>query len=248
MWHDPARATVVRARKTTRKRTSAPLVAKWTYSQALERFRKAFAGGFQDEQYALRERDWKWSRHEMWRDSVSPDGFRTLATASPEQATALIEQMIETESPMLHPRDEIVPLRDVIHQPEHAATYFTTLADLLEAPSLTPDVFDNHLQALASLPAVGSGNLATWTIVTIIPYLVQPSRHMFLKPGRIDEATRRLGKNIHCSPTPTWDTYQRVLAFGNDLLEFLKPHGAQDMIDVQSFIWVITSPDEAAPE
>lgn len=29
-------------------------------------------------------------------------------------------------------------------------------------------------------------------------------------------------------------------------LEFLKPHGAQDMIDVQSFIWAITGDDGPA--
>jgi hypothetical protein len=223
-----------------------PLVAEWTYEQALDRFRQTFKDGFHDKEYRRRERDWKWVKHELWATTVAPDGFRALATAKPEGAAALIEKMIQLRAPLLHPQGEIVPLRDAVHRPELAAAYFSTLADLLEAPDLTANVFDTHVQALTSLPLIGQGNLAKWTIVTIIPFLVQPSRHMFLKPGRIKEITRRLGVDILYSPMPKWDTYERLLAFSNTLLEFLKPHGAQDMIDVQSFIWVVTGDDGPA--
>jgi len=63
---------------------------------------------------------------------------------------------------------------------------------------------------------------------------------MFLKPERTKTITRQFGKDILCSPTPKWDTYQRLLAFSNEMLDFLRPRGAQDMIDVQSFIWAVT--------
>ena len=248
MWHEPTRAAAARARTIARKAAPrTPHVAEWTYEQALERFRQAFDDGFQDEQYALQERDWKWAKHELWNEAVMPGGFRELATSSPEKAAALIERMITTKAPMLHPQGEIVPLREAIHRPENTAPYFAALADLLEAPSVTPEVFGNYLHALASWPLIGSGNLAKWPIVTLIPFLVQPSRHMFLKPGRTKEITRRLGVDILYAATPTWDTYDRLLAFSNDLLEYLKPHGALDMIDVQSFIWAVTSSDDSAP-
>jgi hypothetical protein len=42
------------------------------------------------------------------------------------------------------------------------------------------------------------------------------------------------------TPVSNSGTYQRLLDFSNRLLEFLAPHGAEDMIDVQSFIWVVT--------
>ncbi len=70
---------------------------------------------------------------------------------------------------------------------------------------------------------------------------------MFLKPERTKEITRRLGADILYSATPKWDTYERLLSFSNDLLAYLKPLGAQDMIDVQSFIWAVTSPDDQTP-
>ncbi len=238
---------VLRGAKTGKRTPRGPLVPEWTHDQALERFVEVYKKGFHDERYAREERDWKWSKHELWRDTVSPGGLRALAAASPENAAKLIEKMIQFKKPLLHPTGEIVPLRDAVHRPELAASYFSTLADLLEAPSLTAEVFDTHLQALTSLPLIGHGNLAKWTIATIIPFLAQPSRHMFLKPGRTQAVTRRLGVDILYSPKPQWDTYERLLVFSNELLAFLKPHGAQDMIDVQSFIWAITKTNDPVP-
>jgi hypothetical protein len=241
MWHEPKLTAGAKARapggsKGTRRTT----LARWTFEEALEHFIRAYPGGFHDPNYARRERDWKWAKHELWRDTVSPGGIATLAKASPDSAANLIEKMMRTKYPMLHPQGEIVPMRDAVHRPEFTARYFSALGDLLDAPSLGSTAFDNYVGALTSLPLIGNGNLAKWTIVTFIPFLAQPSRHMFLKPGRTKEITRRLGVNILYSATPKWDTYERLLTFSNDLLEFLKPHGARDMIDVQSFIWAVT--------
>jgi len=233
MWHEPHRPGG------SKKPPRPGVLTRWSYDEAFARFRQKFPGGFQDPDYAHSEREWKWEKHELWRDTVSPDGLRTLATKSPEKAAKLIERMIQTKSPMLHPQSEIVPMRDAVHRPELAGAYFAGLAGLLEAPSLTARVFENYVEALTSLPLIGKGNLDKWTIVTIIPFLAQPSRHMFLKPERTKDVTLRLGDDIRYTPAPNWDTYERLLDFSNKLLDFLKPHGARDMIDVQSFISVI---------
>jgi hypothetical protein len=249
MWHEPNGPIAGKARKPVTSRTPrTPLAPEWTYSQALERFRHEFKDGFQDEQYAIRERDWKWAKHELWLETAGPEGFRALAAASPDKAAGLIEAMIQTTSPMLDPRAGTVPLRDAVRKPESAGAYFTALADLLEAPAVTSRLFDNHLQALTALSLARSGDLEKWTILTIIPFFAQPSRHMFLQPRRTKEIVKRLGKDIHYAATPKWDTYDRLLVFSNELLEFLKPQGAQDMIDVQSFIWAVTGSGESAAE
>jgi Protein of unknown function (DUF3553) len=235
---------VAKATRASARKEKQPIVADWTRDEALVRFREVFKDGFQDPEYVRRERDWKWAKHQLWNETVAPDGFRALALSSPEQAQKLIEKMVQTKAAMLHPTGEIVPLRDAVHRPESATTYFNTLADLLEAPVLNADVFQQHVETLTSLPLIGKGNLSKWTIVTFIPFLAQPSRHMFLKPGRIKQVTQRLGVDIDYTPAPKWDTYERLLKFSNELLEFLKPHGAQDMIDVQSFIWAITATED----
>jgi hypothetical protein len=35
---------------------------------------------------------------------------------------------------------------------------------------------------------------------------------------------------------PNWTTYERTLAFGSDVLEFIQPRSGTDMIDVHAFI------------
>ena len=57
--------------------------------------------------------------------------------------------------------------------------------------------------------------------------------------GRVADGLRKLGVDLLYNARPSWQTYQRVLNFSRDLYDFLKPRGAQDMIDVQSFIWTI---------
>jgi hypothetical protein len=47
-----------------------------------------------------------------------------------------------------------------------------------------------------------------------------------------------LAYDLAYSPALTWATYQRLLDMSQLLLERLRPLGAVDFIDVQSFMWV----------
>jgi hypothetical protein len=235
VWHEPERRST--------SKSSRRALPRWTREQAIARFMQHYPDGFHDASYDRQERDWKWAKHELWRNETAPDGIGALAKRSPDAAKKLIEKMLQTRAPMLHPMSEIVAMRDAVHRPEHTGAFFSALHDLLEAPVLTAAPFEAYVDQLTSLPLIGSGNLNKWTIVTYIPFLAQPSRHMFLKPGRTREITRRLGVDILYSATVKWDTYERLLAFSGDLLEQLKPLGARDMIDVQSFIWAVTRDD-----
>jgi hypothetical protein len=96
------------------------------------------------------------------------------------------------------------------------------------------------IDALTSLPTKKStSRIGTWPIATVVPFLARPDRQMFVKPARTKEATRRLGVDLRYSSQLKWDTYERVLDWSDKLLDYLRPHGAVDMIDVQSFIWTI---------
>ena len=65
---------------------------------------------------------------------------------------------------------------------------------------------------------------------------------MFLKPKPTKEAARRLGVDLLYNSGPAWVGYKRLLDWSHELLDFLRPRGAKDLIDVQSFIWTIVSP------
>jgi len=62
---------------------------------------------------------------------------------------------------------------------------------------------------------------------------------MFVKPTATRTAASGLGFELHFKAAPNWKTYERVQAFSDDLLKFIKPRSGEDMIDVQAFITAI---------
>ncbi|MND01308.1 hypothetical protein D3C83_202530 [compost metagenome] len=59
---------------------------------------------------------------------------------------------------------------------------------------------------------------------------------MFVKPVSTRAAAAGLGFELKFKSAPNWATYERVLAFSDDLLAFIKPRSGDDMVDVQAFI------------
>lgn len=238
---------IVPVSKGKKKAPAGPLVAEWTQDQAYERFLEKYPGGFEDPAYGPTERDWKWAQHELWKSGLREDGFRALATSAPADAAALIMKVIQTgKTPLLHPRGELFVFKDALESPDSLGPYLAALADLLEAPAVTGDVFNPYLHAVTELPLKGAGSLSKWTIVTALPFLADPSRHMFLKPTPTRAAAKGLGVDLVYTPAPKWETYERLLHFSHQLQTFLQPRGARDMIDVQAFIATIASTPAAA--
>jgi hypothetical protein len=66
---------------------------------------------------------------------------------------------------------------------------------------------------------------------------------MFLKPEITREAEARLGFHLSYQAQPNWQTYRKLLELGRLLMEQLRPLGARDLIDVQSFMWIASKYD-----
>ena len=81
--------------------------------------------------------------------------------------------------------------------------------------------------------------MLTWPVVTILPFLAKPEAHMFLKPVQTQRIAEAFTFDLSYSPHPKWATYDRLLTLSNRLLDRLRPLGARDLIDVQSFMWVV---------
>ena len=62
---------------------------------------------------------------------------------------------------------------------------------------------------------------------------------MFLKPRQTQRIAEAFSFELLYSTPPKWGTYDRLLTLSNRLLDRLRPLGARDLIDVQSFIWVV---------
>ena len=81
--------------------------------------------------------------------------------------------------------------------------------------------------------------MLTWPVVTILPFLAKPDAHMFLKPVQTQKIAEAFTVDLLYSAYPKWTTYDRLLTLSNRLLDRLRPLGARDLIDVQSFMWVV---------
>jgi hypothetical protein len=79
----------------------------------------------------------------------------------------------------------------------------------------------------------------TWPTQTILPFLFDPVRHMFLKPAVTRQAAARCAFDLKYEAQPRWTTYSRLLKFCDILFQELSDLNPRDYIDLQSFIWSI---------
>jgi hypothetical protein len=97
--------------------------------------------------------------------------------------------------------------------------------------------FKQMAEAVSQLPADG-GKVHTWPIVTLLPFLADPTKFIPLKPTNTELIAARMNINLKYDTTPNWETYELFLRLSQTLLTRLAQIGAKDMIDVQAFMWV----------
>jgi len=100
-----------------------------------------------------------------------------------------------------------------------------------------PSTFKSMAEAISKLPAEG-GKVHTWPIVTLLPFLADPTRFLALKPTNTELMAARMGADLKYDTTPSWTTYEAVMRMSKALFDRLAPLGAKDMIDVQGFMLV----------
>jgi hypothetical protein len=135
---------------------------------------------------------------------------------------------------------EAVALRDGLKEPATAKPFFEALFALVAAP---PEAtrFDALAAAIAELPTKKSGKsrVATWPVLTVLPALAKPDRFVFLKPDATVASAQRLRFDLEYDAALNWTTYRNLIALSDSLLERLRPLGARDYLDVQTFLCAI---------
>ena len=216
-----------------------------TKAQAMEKFCRRFPLGFRDETYLTDpkhgERQNKWQAHELFLELLgNGEAARLLAAESIDELARRVF-VVAISTNLLHPSWDKAPLKDALKSSDALRPYLSALVDVVTADKPNQATFDAHVAALEKLPQPGTP-VASWPGATIIPYLAQPDRHMLLRPSVTQHAAERFGIELNYVPRPNWRTYSSLLGMAAQLFKDLKPHGARDYIDVQSFIWVIGQP------
>ena len=221
---------------------------KVTIQDGIEEFKRRFPLGFEDPSYlggksvgVYGERNYKLHAHERYLEAFGDGRGEALLAAGKFDELRDQAQAIATKEKMnlLSPY-EAMAFRDGLAASDTVtAEFFSALFDFVRnGPE--PQEFKALANAVNNIPVeTGRSRAATWPVQTLFPFLADPARFIFLKPEPTKACADRLRFELLYDSTLHWVTYERLLEMGTHLLEKLRPLGAKDFIDVQSFMWVI---------
>jgi hypothetical protein len=198
-----------------------------------------FPGGFTDERYLDWERDYKVTAHEAWRSDLHRDRMEELMDHGDHLAIAQEAVRIESRTNLLFSFEKMA-LRDAVRSPAGARIFVEGLHDFLYGPGRTGDRFERWVEAVSRLPRKQT-RVLTWPVVTVFGMIAAPRVHVFVKPVVTQIAAALYGFDLPYEPRPSWPTYAGVLALVARIRRDLRDLGPRDMIDVQSFLWVLGS-------
>lgn len=210
-----------------------------TVAAAIEAFQRRFPLGFEDPSYIgdrkIGERAYKVLAHEYLDAEFGNGKLRSRLSGDIGGVIDVVSKAIGMVN--LLAVQESLALRDALQDQVRAEQFLLKLAELLESDEPDETHFNAYADSIANLPAL-RGRVATWPVATFLPFLVQPQRHMLLKPEMTRKIADSLGFEINYRPEINWLTYSsllRMAAIYRGKLASLKP---RDMIDIQSFFWI----------
>jgi hypothetical protein len=214
-----------------------------TLAEGIEMFRAAFPLLFDDPAYIgdlkTGERAYKWAAHEQFERLLSREEFERLLSAGSVEELRSRALSVEGRVNLLAVFEKAA-FRDGLADDIAAERYFRELHELLAAEDPDGDRVERYFNAVESLPhESGKTTPGKWTVATILPFLAQPNRFMFLKPQVTQECASRLTFDLNYRADLNWLTFMKLLEMSRVLLDTLRPFGARDFIDIQSFIWLI---------
>ena len=200
------------------------------------RFLRFFPEGFSDETYLEWERNYKADAHARWRAELDGPTFRALLEADDAREIMTRIVRIESRTNLLFSFEKMA-LRDAVRSARGSRTMAQAIYDLLHGNGRLRERFERWCEAILSLPRRQT-RVLSWPIVTVLPFLAQPDRHIFLKPNVTRVAAAQYGFDLPYQSQPNWRTYAALRQLADRVLADQRDLGPRDMIDVQSFLWV----------
>lgn len=208
-------------------------------ARARRRFLKFFPGGFRDETYIDWERAYKWEAHEQWQEELGRAEFGRLLKAGSHADIAARAVRIESRTNLLFSFEKMA-LRDAVRSKSGAERFTRGLFDFLHGRGSDRARFEAFTEVIEGLPRRQT-RVLTWPLHTVFGFIAQPERHIFLKPRVTQTAAERYGYDFDYRSRPNWETYTSLLAFAEQVRRDQRDLKPRDMIDLQSFIWVVGS-------
>jgi hypothetical protein len=206
---------------------------------AKRRFRMFYPGGFHDEDYVVMERLYKWDAHRSWAEVLGRERFDERLRSGDYESIAATAVKIESRTNLLFSFEKMA-IRDAVNSASGAKEFAAGLHDWLYGRGGERERFEHWCQTVAELPRRQT-RVSTWPVVTVFGFIARPKVHIFLKPNVTRRAAERYGFDFEYQSRPQWSTYAGLLDFAKTIRRDLADWRPRDMIDIQSFIWVLGS-------
>ncbi|HEX6915283.1 MAG TPA: hypothetical protein VF145_08575 [Chitinophagaceae bacterium] len=207
--------------------------------QCRRKFLFYFKKGFATPKYEDWERGYKWNAHQLWLELLDKKEFRRLLIAGEFVEIANRATRIESRTNLLFSFEKMA-LRDAVKTEAGAKIFAEGLFDFVYGTAQLETRFNRWVQAVASLPRKQT-RVLTWPLVTVFGFIANPDEHIFLKPRVTKIAAEKYGFDFQYTSKPNWDTYRNYLSFAETVSADLYDMKPKDMIDIQSFLWVLGS-------
>jgi hypothetical protein len=203
------------------------------------KFLRFFPDGFKDPKYFEWERDYKSKAHGGWAEKLGRESFRDLLVRGRYLEVAETAIGIESRTNLLFSFEKMA-IRDAVKSISGACGFSVGLYEFLYGKV----GFDAWCANLGGLPRKKT-RVLSWPIATVFPFLANPQDHIFLKPNVTRTAARMYEFPFEYRSQPSAQVYENLLRFANVVRDDLQDLEPQDMIDIQSFIWVLGSDEYA---
>ncbi|HEY5946628.1 MAG TPA: hypothetical protein VIV40_14095, partial [Kofleriaceae bacterium] len=203
------------------------------------KFLRFFRKGFHDPTYVAWERGYKEEAHEAWSEQLGRAALEGLLAEGAYSEIAARAVRIESRTNLLFSFEKMA-LRDAVKSPAGAKTFALGIHDYLHGSGSLQARFERWVEVVAQLPRKQT-RVLTWPVVTVFGMIGAPDEHIFLKPNVTKIAAEAYGFDFRYQSRPSWDTYKSVLDFAERVRRDTKDLRPRDMIDLQSFIWVLGS-------
>jgi hypothetical protein len=229
----------------SRKSKAPPKKPEITFEQQVAYFMKLYPVGFEDDSYIKTERENPESKSgdklknaaiERAEDLLSQKNLdELLGNASYEEIHQMIYDLL-TATKSTTQKAEATRFKNL---PEDLREQVAVaLRELLYGERTYPIRFDSFVAALD----VEDG--ATWPLSTLLPALVYPTEHLFVKPTFFKKQALILDVDPKYDTTPNSTTYTQFLETANKTMELLQKAGQRprDLWDVHVFVCKTLSP------
>lgn len=203
------------------------------------KFLRFFPEGFRDETYLDWERGYKLRAHQEWQSVLNRTAFRSKLSQGKFLDIGGEAIRIESRTNLLFSFEKMA-IRDALKSERGARDFAEGLYALLYGPGSLPTKFTRWCDVVAALPRKQS-RVLTWPVATVFGFIAQPETHIFLKPTVTRLAASEYGFDFRYRSGPGWETYSSLLEFARQIGEDLRDLRPRDLIDIQSFIWVLGS-------